>query len=81
MKFRVRDDDKKEFEVYDVQEIEARTKSFLAKATIIAGLLILVLTAAYFAVSGNGGELKTIVNCTMPLLGFVLGHYFRSPNG
>jgi len=81
MKFRVRDGDKNEFAVQDVQKIEARTKSFLAKATIIAGLSILVLTDGYFAISGNSGELKMIVNCTMPLLGFVLGHYFRSPDG
>jgi drug/metabolite transporter (DMT)-like permease len=39
-------------------------------SVIIAGLFILVVTAAYFAISGNGDRLIAVVNSTIPLITF-----------
>lgn len=69
---------KSEFSVGDQRGLDAMTRGFVAKSVTIAGLLIVIGAAAYFAFSGNTTELKTIVNSMTPLMFFVLGYYFRS---
>lgn len=81
MKFRIRDDEKGEFEVQSVQRIDATTRSFIAKAFTIAGLFVLVGASVYFAFTGNASELKAIATSMTPLLCFVLGYYFKSSDG
>jgi hypothetical protein len=80
-KFRVRDGEKGEFEVHGFRENEAKTRGFIAKTIIVVGALVIVAAAAYFAVAGKDAELRTVVSSVVPLMTFVLGYYFKSPDG
>jgi hypothetical protein len=80
-KSRVRGCAKGEFDVRDSREVEARARCFIGKAIIIAGLGLLIVAATYFALSGNGSELRTVLNSVVPLMTFVLGYYFKSDDG
>ena len=76
MKFRVRDDDEKgEFQVKNLDK-EATTRSFVAKAIIITGLLILLAVAIYAACVKNDSQLREVMSSITTLMSFVLGYYF-----
>ena len=56
-------------------EIEAKTRSFVAKAITVVGLTLLLIAGLYAALSGNEGELRATVVSMTQLMSFVLGYY------
>ena len=60
---------------------DATTRGYVAKAVVTAGLLLLVILAAYAAFNDRGAELHVVVNYVMTLVSFVLGYYFSRSRG
>jgi hypothetical protein len=77
-KFRVRDrDEKGEFEVNSVTEIQARTQRFIAMAITLTVLALLIFAAVCMAFFGTNPDLSAITHSAMALMGVVVGHYFK----
>jgi hypothetical protein len=56
-------------------DIEAKTRSFVAKAITVVGLTLLFVAGLYAALSGNEGELRTTMVSMTQLMSFVFGYY------
>jgi hypothetical protein len=77
-RLRVRDDNEQgEFAVKSVRQIDAETRSFIAKAVTLSGVIALMLTAGFFAMRGDDARLVAIASVIGNLLSFILGCYFR----
>jgi hypothetical protein len=59
--------------------VSDKTRTTVARAVVGCTLGLLMLSAAFFAASGNVTELKAVLDQLVPLLTFILGYYFRSP--
>jgi hypothetical protein len=81
MKYRIRDADETGIKVRKLQRVESAARVYLAKAIILSGLLLLTGCAVYFACMRNGAELSAMIHSVTLLMGFVLGHYFKSRDG
>jgi hypothetical protein len=77
-KFRVCDDDEKgQFEVHSITEIEAKTQAFIAKAITVTVVTLLIFTAACVAFLGKNPDLSAITTSATTLMGVLVGHYFK----
>ena len=78
---RIRNSARKDFEALRSRSVEAITRSYVAKAVVTAGLLLLAILAWFAARNDKGSELRSIVSSVTTLMSFVLGHYFARRRG
>lgn len=73
-KYRVRDDGKKEkFEVNGFRQIEAATRSFIAKAVAVTGLVIVAGVALHAVLTNNAVEIAVASHSAVGLVALAVG--------
>ena len=75
------DDDKGEFAVTSVRQIDAATRGFIAKTITVGGMFALTLTVVVLAVRGDSVRLTATVGVIGNLLSFLLGSGCRARGG
>jgi len=69
----------KEFELDPVPSIEARTKGFFVRISVLAGLSALAITGCFGLYFGNFGPIQSVWVVVGPIVGAMINHYFGSP--
>jgi steroid 5-alpha reductase family enzyme len=59
-----------------VEDVEVRTRAFIAKVVVIASVAAALVAGGYSVVTGNYAVIPTVWAVVGPLLGAVVSHYF-----